>query len=80
MNPDWKVGVLPAGETVKVGGGTSPLLEASVYTDVRRVNITNVIGTIVGQEEPDRWVILGECQTQYETLTILGILDTSQNF
>lgn len=39
--------------------GSTPNVTIEVNAKLRKRNITNVVGTILGEEEPDKWVLLG---------------------
>lgn len=45
----YKIGIESSGPTVTI----------QVNAKLRSRNITNIVGTILGEEEPDKWVILG---------------------
>ena len=46
--------------TYNVGiGKTGPNVAIQVNAKLQRRNITNIIGTILGEDEPDKWVLLG---------------------
>ncbi|XP_028396940.1 glutamate carboxypeptidase 2-like [Dendronephthya gigantea] len=55
----WQGGLL--GITYKVGNGSlmNNTVKIQVNVPNRRQNVPNVIGTIYGNEEPDRWVLIG---------------------
>ena len=38
---------------------TGPNVTIQVNAKLRNRNITNIVGTILGEEEPDKWVLLG---------------------
>ena len=38
---------------------TGPNVTIKVNAELQSRNVTNIVGTILGKEEPDKWVILG---------------------
>ena len=55
--PSWKGGF---NLSYNIGiNDTGPNVTVQVNAKLRNRNITNIVGTILGKEEPDKWVILG---------------------
>ena len=57
----------------KIGNFSGPNITIQVNAKLQRRNITNIVGTIAGKEEPDRWVLVGSHRDSWA----FGAVDSS---
>ena len=68
----WK-GTLNITYKLGDGGLKNNIVKLTVNVPNKRQNVYNVIGTIYGKEEPDRWVLIGN----HRDSCVFGAVDAS---